>query len=196
MLGHVLSSTIEYVLLEHFNTLDFNNLTIGHVINKPLKFLEGKPFKEFARNQKLPCNEALLKFMRMTDLRAALLYRNIDAALLRDFIIDDRSIIASNGASFPHKSWKHERNFSSFPVFLNMISKEPSISFEKAITKITSVPAIKYRIKQRGLIREQYYADVVVLKDDAPDTVIINGKIVFEHGKFRERRAGAILRHR
>ena len=86
------------------------------------------------------------------------------------------------------------------------------LSLGKIIDKLCHSPAILYRIQQRGFIRKGYFADLVLVDMDAPWTVApenilykcgwsplegvtfksrvnmtwVNGRLVFDHGKFNE----------
>ena len=65
----------------------------------------------------------------------------------------------------------------------------------QAIAKITSIPAQKYNISKRGLIKEDYYADINILRDNQPSEVIINGQLVLNQGIPQKILAGQILKH-
>ena len=56
----------------------------------------------------------------------------------------------------------HPRSTSSAAKFLRLVREEKLMPIEKAIAKITSVPSNILGLKDRGLIKEGYYADVVV----------------------------------
>ena len=47
---------------------------------------------------------------------------------------------------------------------------------ESAIKKITSLPAQIFGLKSRGIIKEGFIADIVLLKGNEVFSVIINGK--------------------
>jgi N-acyl-D-aspartate/D-glutamate deacylase len=84
------------------------------------------------------------------------------------------------------------------------------MTLEEAIRKMTSFPAQKLGIHDRGILRENNYADVTIfdpktITDNAtmmePNKlsegvkfVIINGKLVLENGKFKRKYPGFLLR--
>ncbi len=159
-----------------------------------LKFLKGKSVEEFALSQKLSPTEALLRLMRITHLNCSLFYKDIDDILLDDFLAFPYSIISSNGSGDSENDFKHERDYNTFPKFLNWVKEKNKISFEKAIYKITGLPAQKYGLFKRGFIKEGYFADLVVLEDDfKPREVLVNGLQVLKEGKIQEVLAGQIL---
>jgi len=83
------------------------------------------------------------------------------------------------------------------------------ITLEEAIRRMTSLPAQKFQLRDRGLIREGMAADIVVFdeklvgdqstfsKPHAYSTgfryIIVNGKLVIEEGRHTGTRSGAIL---
>lgn len=105
-----------------------------------------------------------------------------------------------------------QSTYGTFPRYLGHYVRELRLmNFPDAIRKSTSLPASRYGIKGRGLVREGYSADLVVLDEnsirdmssfDNPEVnplgieaVIINGKIVLSEGKYYpDANAGRVLR--
>jgi len=89
------------------------------------------------------------------------------------------------------------------------VRDEKIISLEEAIRRMTSLPAQKFQLKDRGLIREGFAADIVLfdekeVKDlstyEKPHQystgfkyVLVNGQIEVEDGKQNEIRNGKVL---
>lgn len=180
-------------LLTHFNKLKSSELLIGQA-PKNLKFLEGKNLEEFSLSHNLKWPESLLKLMQLTHLKSIIFYRDIDEEILKGFLSSSAAIVSSNGASLSPGFFKHPRNSETFSKFLSWVSKESIIPFERAVAKITFIPAKKYGLKKRGLIKEGYRADIVVLKDNRAKDVLLNGKLVLKKGDPQKILAGSILR--
>jgi N-acyl-D-aspartate/D-glutamate deacylase len=104
----------------------------------------------------------------------------------------------------------HPRYYGTFPRVLGRyVREEKLISLEEGVRKMTSANAAKIRIYDRGLLRPGQWADVTVFDpntiiDNATfekphqyatgvEYVIVNGKIVLEHGRHTGARPGAIL---
>lgn len=106
----------------------------------------------------------------------------------------------------------HPRLFGSFARVLGRYGREKEVfSLEEAIRKMTNAPAQLLRLKDRGLIKEKFYADIVVFN---PETVIdqatydepeklpigiehvfINGTWTIKNGEFTGNTAGKVIRN-
>ena len=106
----------------------------------------------------------------------------------------------------------HPAAYGAFPRVLGHYSRDLGLMrVEDAVRKMTSLAAQRLRLKQRGLIREDYAADITVfdeatVEDKATylepcqnpvgiDFVIINGTVVLERGELDvDALAGQVLR--
>ncbi len=198
--GHELSKTISLTsnrkrILKELSRFDGKECIIGQV-PKPLQFIEGRTIKEFREHHELSSDvAALLKLCELTDGRAILFVRSISPVLLEAFLFSPRSIIASNGLSAPGREFKHERSTNTFTEFFRRAKEGGGIAFEKAVAKASSIPAKKYGINDRGSIRENYFADIVVWRENRPTHVLVNGRIALENGALKEM-AGTPLRYK
>lgn len=105
----------------------------------------------------------------------------------------------------------HPRFFGTYPRILGKyVREEKVLSLEQAIRKMTSFPAQRLGLQDRGLIREGNWADLVIfnpikvidratyerpyqLPEGIP-YVIVNGVIVVERGKKNRKSPGKVLR--
>jgi N-acyl-D-amino-acid deacylase len=193
MAREIHSHSLRERLLEFFSVFEPQNLIIGSCPTH-LSFLMGKSLADFGQNQNLKWPESFLAFMRLTNLKAIIFYKNIDENLIEKFIASPQSIISSNGASLPKGFLNHPRNCETFPKLLKIVKENKFLSLEQAIAKSTSIPAKKYRIPKRGLIKEGYYADLVIFKDYLPSDVLINGRIAVRDGISQKSLSGSILK--
>lgn len=106
----------------------------------------------------------------------------------------------------------HPRVYGAFSRILGKFVRELKVlKLEEAIMKMTSKASSAIRIKDRGILKEGYFADIVIFdKDNVKDLgtfenpaqypegieyVIINGKTVVENGEYKEVKAGMVLRN-
>src|SRR5436309_5988710 len=105
----------------------------------------------------------------------------------------------------------HPRAFGSMPRFLgHYVRDEHLLPLEQAIRKITSLPAQRERLVDRGLLKKGYFADITIfdpanIRDratyqnptqlsDGVKFVFVNGQLEYEDGRLTGTQAGAILR--
>ncbi|MDD5431018.1 MAG: amidohydrolase family protein [Candidatus Pacebacteria bacterium] len=140
--------------------------------------LAGKNLEELAKNRSENIVEFVMNLMRTTKFRTILAAQNIDYPLLMDMLFHPRALIGSNGASMPDSPGrvKLERATSTFIKFIE-IARERNIPIEDAVKRITFIPAQIFGLSGRGMIREGYAADIVLLKDFKVNQVVINGNI-------------------
>ncbi|MFP5040918.1 N-acyl-D-amino-acid deacylase family protein [Parasediminibacterium sp. JCM 36343] len=109
------------------------------------------------------------------------------------------------------ESVPHPRSYGTNARVLGKYVRELKIiPLEEAIRRMTSLPAQKFQLKNMGLLREGYNADIVLFDEktvsdiatyDKPHQysvgfkyVIINGKLTVEDGKHNGTRSGRTIR--
>ena len=122
------------------------------------------------------------------------------------------AFISDAGAMAPRMGGKpHPRTYGTFPrVLAKYVREERLLSLEEAVKKMTSLPAGRVGISDRGALREGLFADIVVfdpatIRDKATfddphqypegiEYVIVNGVPAVENGRLTGARAGRVLR--
>ena len=176
--------------------------------------LVGKSLTEISKNQKLTLPKALLKIMEVCRMKVTVFVKDSNSRLLTQMIDHRQSFIASNDASYPHpkifggggspankeKILLHPRSLSTFPKYLSLIKKHKLLTLEEGVQKISQAPALKFSLKLRGLIKEGYFADLVLFdfnnlnEQSRALYTIINGAVVVEKSQFNGKKAGKIIR--
>jgi len=104
----------------------------------------------------------------------------------------------------------HPRAYGNFPrVIARYVRERHVLSLAEAIRKMTSWPAMRMRLSDRGLIREGLWADAVVfdydtIQDrstyeqpntypDGIDWVLVNGEVAIDHGRHTGVRSGRVI---
>ena len=104
----------------------------------------------------------------------------------------------------------HPRSYGTFPrVIRRYVLERKVLTLEDAIRKMTSWPAARMGLRDRGLIKEGFWADLVVFDldevadratYDAPtlfpegvDHVLVNGEVVIRDGEHTGARPGMVL---
>jgi N-acyl-D-amino-acid deacylase len=111
----------------------------------------------------------------------------------------------------PELKVNHPRTFGTFPRVLGKyVREEKLLTIENAIRKMTSFPAQRLGIRDRGLIREGNWADIVIFNPEKINDkttyeephqfpegipyVLINGILVIENYKQSRKYPGKVLR--
>ena len=161
-------------------------------------FLVGKTISELSEIFSLPATETLIKIMSLTKLKANLAVNNINFDLALKYINHPKALIASHSASMNEKSGFQKisslRSRETFSRFLKYATETKSLSLNDAIKKITLLPAKILGIQNRGLIEENYWADLVIMKNQEIKTTIVNGQVAWEDGVVLGL-PGKVLRH-
>jgi N-acyl-D-amino-acid deacylase len=104
----------------------------------------------------------------------------------------------------------HPRGYgTNARVLSKYVREEKILSLEEAIRRMTSLPAQKFQLRDRGLIREGFAADIVVFDEkqvrdvstfEKPHAysegfqfVLVNGVLTVENGKHNGTRAGKAI---
>lgn len=142
---------------------------------------------------------------------AQMVYFSMDENDLKNIMKYPYSMIASDaGIARFNSGVPHPRAYGTNSRVLGRYVRELRvITLEEAIRRMTSLPAQKFQLRDRGLIREGMAADIVVFdeklvgdqstfsKPHAYSTgfryIIVNGKLVIEEGRHTGTRSGAIL---
>ncbi|MDB4699026.1 amidohydrolase family protein, partial [Candidatus Latescibacteria bacterium] len=178
----------------------------------------GETFAEIGRRRKQDPHDAVLDIIVEDEARPWMLAEDVSE---EDFlniarhpaggVISDGFSLAPEGTLAEGKH--HPRSYGAFPYFLrHFVREQGAISWETAIHKLTGHAANRFRIGDRGLLREGYWADLLIFDPDSIgeradfdepyrypqgiDYVIVNGKIAVEKGEVADGRAGQVLRRR
>jgi N-acyl-D-amino-acid deacylase len=121
------------------------------------------------------------------------------------------TMIGSDGIPGFGQGQVHPRFTGAFPRVLGRYVREARVlKLEEAVRRMTSLPAQTFGIKNKGLIREGFDADLVIFypqeiadkstyespleKPDGIHWVIVNGEITAENSQMTDAAAGSVLR--
>jgi N-acyl-D-amino-acid deacylase len=183
--------------------------------NPKYKQFQGKRMSEVIKAMGKPPLDALFELLTENDGSVPTVYFHHSEEDMRYALKQPFVSIGSDGTAVKNEGPlaagnPHPRYYGTFPRVLGRyVREEKLISLEEAVRKMTSANAAKIRIYDRGLLRPGQWADVTVFNpntiiDNATfekphqyatgvEYVIVNGKIVLEHGRHTGARPGAIL---
>ena len=123
----------------------------------------GKPLAQIAEDWGLSQTEAARRLQP-----AGAIYHSIAEEDMRRILAHPATMIGSDG--LPDDPRPHPRLWGTFPRVLGKYSREEKLfTAADAIHRITAMPAQRFGLERRGMIREGYYADLVLFD---PETII------------------------
>jgi N-acyl-D-amino-acid deacylase len=189
---------------------------ISGVTNPDLKKYDGMTVAQMAKAVGKPELDALFDFILTDKAQTGAIYffaseQDLITGLKQQWtsIGLDANEMSLDGLLFePHS---HPRGFGSMPRFLGRYVRDQHLMpLEQAIRKITSMPAQREHLADRGLIKIGFYADVTVFDpatiiDHATyanptrlstgiDYVLVNGKLEYDRGTLTGAKGGRPLR--
>ncbi len=128
------------------------------------------------------------------------IYFNVDPAPFADCFSKNTNDVDIHKRCGVLKSDRALVSSGGFQKFLGLIGKGKVLSIEEAIKKITFLPAQKLKLNKRGLIKEGYFADLVIFKPACRQAgaeireVILNGKRAVKEGIIQNVLGGEFLK--
>ena len=133
------------------------------------KDLEGMSIPDIARQRGTGLGETLLDLL--IEEEGQICYRGAPPHSVRvwdqisrdamDFLSRDDYMVGSD--AIPIGSMPHPRAYGCFPRFLGRLRKKhPVISLEQTVQRMTDNPARRFGLTDRGLVKQGYFADIVV----------------------------------
>jgi N-acyl-D-aspartate/D-glutamate deacylase len=128
------------------------------------------------------------------------------------FLTHPRGMVSTDGDLVtPGKGFPHPRSYGAFPrVLARYVGEQHVLTLEQAIAKMTGLPARTLGLRQRGLLRAGYAADIVVfnpttMRDVATFTdphhysegvqqLFVNGVAVIRDGQLTTAKPGRAIR--
>ena len=188
----------------------WNNVILSNAKNPNYT---GKSILEVANENNLDIIDTLRDIITTEGIAILVVLKGMNEKDVLEIAQHPLSMVGSDGEVRDIEDDKiHPRYYGTYPRYLRKLVFDGNIlRLEEAIRKMTSFPANKFGIKNRGLLKEGFFADITIfdpnnLKDQATlekpnkksegiEFVIINGKIVLENGEMKRKYPGKVLRN-
>jgi len=181
------------------------------------KFFIGKSIVEIAKTQAISVEETIINMLVASEGRIITFLDTLSEENIEKGMKSKLSYIGSDGYGYDFSSQRkkreliHPRCFGAFPRFLGRYVREKKLmDWEEAIYKITGGPAQKLGLKDRGLIKQNYWADMVIFDPEkiidranfenpyqSPlgiEYVFVNGIMAVEKDEYLNQKTGKVLR--
>ena len=184
--------------------------------NPALRKYQGKTLGEVSRERGTAPEETAIDLVIEDDSRVQVIYfvmseDNITKKIKLPYMSfgSDGGSMAPEGVFLNQST--HPRAYGNFArVFAKYVRDEKAIAIEDAIRRMTSLPAANLKLKDRGALKEGYYADIVVfdpatIQDNATfekphqlatgvSEVFVNGVLTIENEEHTGAKAGRVVR--
>lgn len=166
---------------------------------------EGKTLEEISRERRVSAVDVYIQIVK--DGGAGVVCRSMKESDIKTFYRQPWVMVASDGQA----GGRHPRGAGTFPRVLGRFVREQQwITLEEAVRKMTSAPATRLGLFDRGLIREGMKADLVIfdakrvidrstfkeplLISEGISRVFVNGESVWQAGKTTGNLPGEVIR--
>ena len=202
----------ENIILESWDNwvdlIGWNNIVVSAVKTDKNRFAEGKSIAEIAKiTQKTPIDVVADLIISEENAVTMVLFYGCEDDI-KEIMRSELMMLCTDGIV---GGKPHPRVYGTCARFLGKyVREEKVISLPQAIRKMTSFPAQRLGLQDRGVIREGQVADLVIFDFDTIidkgtytepnrypvgiEYVIINGKIAVDKGKLTSVRSGKVLR--
>jgi len=192
------------------------NLLLVSFRNDSLRYLTGKSLAEVALMRNTSPEETAMDLVIQDSSRVGTVYFLMSEENVKKQIALPYMSFGSDEASLapvvPFTNYNpHPRAYGNFARLLGKyVREEQIISLEEAIRKLTALPASNLKIKNRGLLKVGYYADLAIFDAqtigdkatfDQPHQysegmvhVFVNGTQVLDNGKHTNAKPGRFIR--
>jgi N-acyl-D-amino-acid deacylase len=197
-------------------TGNFENIRVASVRSDRNKKFEGRSIADIAKERGTAPEDALMDLLIEEQGNVGAIYfsmieDDVKTAMKLPWVSigSDGTAVSPEGVLGRGKP--HPRFYGTFPRILGKYVREEKIlTLEDAVRKMTSLPAARLRLSDRGLLRAGMVADVVVFDPervidratfDEPhryaegiDVVVVNGQVVLDEGRHTGATPGRVLR--
>jgi N-acyl-D-amino-acid deacylase len=219
VLDNELREKIKQEIIDHYGSQDKLSCVMVSSCQKPEnKKYEGMNLVEIAEMENKEPIDACLDLLLDEDfgpgmVRFAMSEDDVKTVMKHYLVMigSDSSCMASEGVLSEGKP--HPRAYGTFArVIGKYVLQEKIMPLEKAIFKMTGLPATRFMLQDRGLLKENMYADITIFDEkDIIDKatfkdphnfaggieyVFVNGQLVIENEKQHENYPGKVLRRR
>jgi N-acyl-D-amino-acid deacylase len=176
------------------------SITIASVQSQKNQGLTGKTLERISGDKGIPSEQAALDILIEEKLHVIAIYHAMSKKDVECAMTHILQTVGSDGilAGFPHP-----RTYGTFPRVISHFCRERKLfPLEEAIRKMTSAPAKRLNLENRGRIEPGIYADVIIFspedfRDNASfenpkqcasglDGVFVNGRPLIKEGKLQE----------
>lgn len=192
----------------------WGDIYIAYAESEKNRWTVGKSIPEIAEILGVDPAEAVMDLVlqekgRINEVNFGMCEEDIEYIMQQPYVMPGSD---GEAVSLAYEGKPHPRWFGTFPRVISHYSRERKLfPLETAVFKMTGLPASRLGLRDRGLLKEGMWADIVIFDaDKIEDTptyenpvqacagiskVYVNGVLTAENGKHTGAAAGKVLRH-
>ena len=197
--------------------LGWENVMVSRVVSEENKPVEGKNIEEVREMRGDPdCSTSLFDLILEEEGAAGMIIFAMDEGDVRRIMGHHLQMVgtdsgASAATGFMRRGKPHPRGYGSYPKILGRYVRELGVlRLEEAVRKMTSFPAQRFGVLDRGILRPGMWADITIFNPETVidkatyqdphqypegiEHVIVNGEAAVERGEYTGALAGRTLR--
>jgi N-acyl-D-amino-acid deacylase len=191
-------------------SVGWSNIVVSAVNSEKNRWMEGRDCADLARSSGKDPIDFVCDLLAEENLAVTMISYYGSEPVLEKVLVHSQATVGSDGI---YGGRPHPRLYGAFPRFLReFVRVKEMMSLPEAVRKVTSFPAEILGLKDRGVLKEGFWADVVLLDPErVADTstygepelypegipyVFVNGELAIDQGTFTGRLPGRALRGR
>lgn len=200
----------ELAAMSAFVGFGFDDIQLAHAGCADLNMYNGMFVDRIAEQMDIKPHQALLEISRLTQGRARVLNHNYSTMEIVDTLMAHPLCLFMSDSLVSPEGVQNPASYGTFPLFLQYARNRGAVSMARAVNKMTGASAERLNLKDRGVLRTGWAADITVFDwenvqdnnntaetDRAPtgiEHVFINGRAARKHGRTDDSiRAGVVV---
>jgi len=158
----------EEVLKNYSRSSDWDKVLISSVVSERNKWMEGRSVSEIAGAQGKEELQSVFDLLLDEGLNVGAIFFAMNEDNLRSILKRPYCVIGTDSAvrsfsGITAKGKPHPRGFGSFPRILGRYVRDMgTLTLSEAVYKMTGLPAGIFKIRQRGILKKGFFADIVL----------------------------------
>jgi len=186
--------------------LDFSDMTVAYIGPDHPQY-EGKTISDIAKSENASEFDTYLKLVDLSKGEGRIMVDQYYSEEIIQKLMDDDLSVFMTDAWYEASGTQNAGTYQAMPFFIQK-AKERRLPLQTVIHKMTGATAERFKIAERGFLKEGYWADVtifdakaIIVNPKAADStpsgithVFVNGELTVDHGKFLKPKSGKVLR--
>jgi len=193
-----------------------SGVMVLNVLDSTLRRYQGRRITDIAAEERRDAYDVLFDLLIADGANTGAIYFSMSEADVRTAVATRWVGVGMDfGATAPDGPLAglrpHPRAYGTFPrILARYVREQRVLTLEQAVRKFTAVPAERFGIRERGLVREGVHADLTIFDPDSVADratfeqpaqtsvgiryVLVNGVLTLENGRLTGNRPGRPLR--